>query len=239
MLAAFLALIGTTTAHADPPKPDVTATVRVPAGPFVLEQLVPIELTITNNSTVEATGVSGYLDHLSGSRFGLYGDGWDGLVPPWEQPTVSLAPGASKSISLKGRVYEYRGNSKFKLRVNAKDDIDPDNGVVAVELPMLAPTKTGRVGGVLWGDANGNGVQDAGEGLAGATAFVWGPGRYRETITDADGRFAFAELEVAVWEVNFAGLPGGWVIGYDDEQLPIDGSDSTSDLRYQAVRPPN
>ncbi|MET8761756.1 SdrD B-like domain-containing protein [Lentzea sp. NPDC004782] len=126
------------------------------------------------------------------------------------------------------------------MRVNAKNDSDPYDGSPEVEVPLVEPKKLGKISGVLWGDANGNGVQDPGEGLAGAQAYLYGggdPNVAPKTRTDANGRFTFTDLETRTWGLSFNELPGGWVRQYSNEYLLVDGSDSTSELRYQAVRP--
>ncbi|SDK62357.1 LPXTG-motif cell wall anchor domain-containing protein [Lentzea albidocapillata subsp. violacea] len=227
---------------ADPARSDVQATSEVVgAGPFLVGQAVTVKLTITNSGTVEATGVAAWSENISGSYFNI--DDWDGLRAPWGgAPDTKLAAGESRTFTLKGRTYSYAGNAKFKIRVNATNDRDSMDGSPTVEVPFREPVKTGTIGGILWGDANGNGVQDAGEGLAGAQAYLYGggdPNVTPRTRTDANGRFTFTGLELRTWGLNFQELPGGWVLQYSNEQIPVDGSDSTSELRYKAVRPLN
>lgn len=220
---------------------NVQATAEIAAGPFLVGQTVPIKLIVTNSGAAEATGVSAWMEHISGSYLSINREDWDGLQAPWGEPsTLKIAAGTSRTFNLKGKSFGYQGNPKFKIRVNATNDVDPHDGSPIVEVPMKEPVKTGKISGVLWGDANGNGVQDAGEGLVGAEAYLYGggdPNATPRTRTDANGRFTFTDVELRAWGLNFTDLPGGWVLPYISEPVPVDGSDSTSELRYQAVRP--
>ncbi|MCG8920932.1 hypothetical protein [Lentzea sp. CC55] len=222
-------------------KSDIKATATVGAAPPVVGQTVPVELTITNSGPAEATGVSARLDHISGSYYTLNSDEWDGLQPPWGSPsTVKLAPGESRTFHLNGRFYNYQGTSRFTLRATATNDVNPSDGGATVEIAVREPVKQGKISGILWGDANGNGTHDAGEGLAGAEAYLYGGGNPNETPrtrTDANGRFTFTDLELRAWGLSFQNLPGGWIVAYNSELIPVVGGDTTSELRYQAVRP--
>lgn len=243
VLVAVAAMTITTAqaVQADPGRPDVTASAKVGAGPYLVGQTIPVELTVTNIGTAEATEVSGWSEHVSGSYYGMTSESWGDLRPPFGQPSkLTIAAGASKTFTLQGTVFGYNGNSKFNLRVNAKNESNPYNGSAPVEIALVEPKKVGKISGILWGDANGNGVQDAGEGLAGAKASLYGGGNPNETPTtrtDANGRFTFTDVETRMWGLSFQELPGGWVVTYSSEQIPVDGSDSTSELRYQALRP--
>ncbi|MFS8100336.1 hypothetical protein LFM09_24715 [Lentzea alba] len=207
----------------------MTATATVAAGPFLIGQTVPIALTVTNIGDVTATGLQGLHEHKSGSYLGINPDDWGGL----QDETVD--PGASKTFTVRGKAYSYNGNSKIELLVTAEDDLNPYNGIAPVDIAFREPTPTGRLSGVLWGDANRNGTQDPSEGLAGAKTYVTGGGPSRTTTTDADGRFEINGIEVAAWSINFSHLPGGWVIRHSSEEFLVDGT--TSGVARQAVRP--
>ncbi|MGW6443644.1 SdrD B-like domain-containing protein [Lentzea sp. NPDC055074] len=221
---------------------DVSATAAVVGtGPFLVGQTATVKLTVTNAGSVEATGVYAYIDHISGSYFNIDSESWGELRPPFGQPaTLTIPAQSSRTFTLTGKTYNYAGNSKFLIRVYAANDVNPFEGHATVEVPIQEPIKTGTISGVIWGDTNGNGVQDAGEGLAGAQAYLYGggdPNVTPRTRTDATGRFTFTGLELRTWGLGFSELPGGWVLAYSSEQIPVDGSDSTSELRYKAVRP--
>jgi hypothetical protein len=217
--------------------PDVTATVQVAGGPYLIGQPVSFQVTVTNIGNVEATDVKAYNEQLSGSYLSINTDGWDGLQPPWGQQGLSLAAGESRTVAVKGVFYSYAGDSKFNVRVSSKNDANPFNGAAPAQIGVVEPTRTGTLGGVVWGDANGNGALDAGEGLAGAKVAAFGGVSSREVRTDADGRYALTEVERAAWSVNVYELPGGWVLRHSSDQRLVDGTGSTSDLRHQAVRP--
>lgn len=237
LVAAIALATTTTTAHAQPPEPNganVTATAKITGGPYVLGQRITFELTITNIGDAEAVGVAAWDEHISGSLLDLHQ--WDGLKPE-PDPAMKIAPHSSKTFRIWGVAYEYAGNAKLRVRVNATNDVDPDDGSAEVEVPILEPKNVGKVAGVLWGDANGNGVQDAGEGLNFARVTIASGLEQRHVRTDVNGRFVFTDVKLAEWRIRFGELPRGWVLRDYEDRFPVNGSDSTSDLRYQAVRP--
>jgi hypothetical protein len=80
------------------------------------------------------------------------------------------------------------------------------------------------VGDRVWSDANGNGIQDAGEaGLTGVTVAISGPGGYSATTTTgANGMYGFSGLLAGSYTVcTTAGIPSGYSETYD-----LDGTSS-------------
>ena len=80
----------------------------------------------------------------------------------------------------------------------------------------------GDVGDYVWDDANGDGVQDAGEtGLAGVTlSLVDASGNVvATTTTDADGYYYFADIEAGNYTVvvDASTLPAGYVATWDSD----------------------
>ncbi|GLY48168.1 hypothetical protein Lesp01_18240 [Lentzea sp. NBRC 102530] len=209
----------------------------VGSGPFLVGQTVTVKLTVTNTSAVEATGVYAYQDHQSGPYYGVDLESWGDL-----RGTTKFAAGETRTYTLTGKPQTYvaPGISKFMIRVYAANDANPYEGHATIEFAVRETVKTGTISGVLWGDANGNGVQDAGEGLAGARVYAnagWNPNGDPSTRTDANGRFTLADLELRVWSLNFTELPGGWVLTPGNNYQNVDGTGATSNLRFQAVRP--
>jgi uncharacterized repeat protein (TIGR01451 family) len=104
------------------------------------------------------------------------------------------------------------------------------------------------LGDRLWIDANGNGQQDAGEaGVAGATVTLIGGGKdglisttadntTLTTVTDADGRYAFAGLTPgAEYQMQFA-APVGTVFTAQDKGNDVSDSDVNSAGFSQIVK---
>ena len=68
---------------------------------------------------------------------------------------------------------------------------------------------TASVGDFVWNDANGNGVQDAGEaGVGGVTVWLTGGGTTSVTTTAPSGAYNFAGVAAGTYQVSFA-LPAG------------------------------
>jgi protocatechuate 3,4-dioxygenase beta subunit len=84
------------------------------------------------------------------------------------------------------------------------------------------------IGDFAWNDANANGIQDSGEaGLPGVTVTLHDANGNQvgaSVITDADGRYAFADLVPGSYSVVFGGL-GGYVFTSQD----AGGDDADSD----------
>ena len=77
---------------------------------------------------------------------------------------------------------------------------------------------TGSVGDRVWLDANGNGVQDAGEtGLNGVTVQLLDGSNnvVGTTTTSGDGNYTFNNLAAGTYTVKVSGLPAGTAETYD------------------------
>lgn len=77
----------------------------------------------------------------------------------------------------------------------AAGDFDPsiDAGLIV--------SQVGSIGDTIWCDADGNGVPDAGEGLAGVTVILSGP-ISATTQTDANGNYLFSNLPLGEYAVS-------------------------------------
>jgi hypothetical protein len=70
---------------------------------------------------------------------------------------------------------------------------------------------SGQIRGEKFQDTNGNGRKDLGEpGLAGWHIFLDGNGVHRETVTDANGNYTFADVNPGIYQVSEEARPG-WV----------------------------
>jgi hypothetical protein len=82
----------------------------------------------------------------------------------------------------------------------------------------------GSVGGHVFIDANGNGIQDIGEiGLANVTLTLAGPSN-RTAVTDGTGTFVFNNVLLGNYAVSVAGPPGTALEGYFQNGTPSTGS---------------
>ncbi|MGV9364830.1 MULTISPECIES: SdrD B-like domain-containing protein [unclassified Amycolatopsis] len=216
-------------AHADGPSLLITASVG--AGPQLVAKPFPITLTLTNTTDQPLTKVTLWDEHLAGSWLSI--QDWAGLGGS-PQAGVTIDAGATRTFTITAAVWSWNGAPQDRFR-----GPDAEGGELAV--PMVDPTTTqGPASGVLYGDRNENGAFDAGEGLPGAIAYLYGTssGNPIEVTTDADGRFAFTGLPAQRYGISSRNLPDGWVYEAATEQrLDVDGSDPGPVVQLRAVRP--
>lgn len=104
-----------------------------------------------------------------------------------------------------------------------EDNLTVDGGIT--------PTKA-VLGNYVWRDNDGDGVQDAGEpGIAGVTVTLYdGSGNaVASTITDADGKYLFTNLDPGTYSVGFSTIPSGLNWTVKDANTGTDGTDSDVD----------
>jgi hypothetical protein len=114
----------------------------------------------------------------------------------------------------------------------------PPASITATVTPVVA-----GYGGVIFGDLNGNGVQDSGEpGVAGAAVTLTGPfsglagqdgPQNYETSTDAHGHFLLSNLPGGSYFVSIT-PPQTWQVAYS-ESVTVDGSAGQTSLAFPAT----
>ncbi len=216
-------------AHADGPSLLITASVG--AGPQLVAKPFPITLTLTNTTDRPLTKVTLWDEHLAGSWLSI--QDWAGLAGS-PQAGVTIDPGATRTFTITAAVWSWNGAPHDRFR-------GPDAEGGELSVPMIDPATThGPASGVLYGDRNENGTFDAGEGLPGAIAYLYGTssGNPIEVTTDADGRFTFTGLPAQRYGISSRNLPDGWVYEAATEQrVDVDGSDPGPVVQLRAVRP--
>ncbi|HEX6345702.1 SdrD B-like domain-containing protein [Umezawaea sp.] len=103
-------------------------------------------------------------------------------------------------------------------------------GPVDRSAPVDAP---GSISGLIYGDANGDGAADAGEGLAGVDVNISAGTGVVRARTGADGRFTVGDLPARTYGVFAHQAPDGWVLP-PSRYVDVDGDEY---LEYRAVRP--
>ncbi|WP_244210800.1 MSCRAMM family protein [Amycolatopsis kentuckyensis] len=233
-LCAVLAAVLTTgafvapAAHADGPSLVITASAG--AGPQLVAKPFPITLTLTNTTDQPLTKVTLWDEHVSGSWLSI--QDWAGLGGS-PQAGVTIDPGATRTFTITAAVWTWNGAPQDRFR-----GPDAEGGYLAV--PMVDPTTThGSTSGVVYGDRNANGTFDAGEGLPGAIAYLYGTssGNPIEVTTDADGRFTFTGLPAQRYGISARSLPDGWVHDSVQRNVDVDGSDPGPEVPVGALRP--
>ena len=223
-------------AEATVDQPDLSITAVIDNEDYVLDEQIPVEVTITNNGAAEARAVRASTFTLSGSNFFVQSHLWGDLAS-W-RPGVTIAPGATRVVNLWGTVSQWNGanpRARFEVRTEGNDANLADNQQ-DVDVSLIPPTVTGTVGGVVFGDGNNNGTLDTGEELSGVTVQLYGGGTMSERVTDVAGRFAFLDFPARLYTLSYAEAPNSWVIPYGPS-VRVDGSGNTADLRIRGVRP--
>jgi LPXTG-motif cell wall-anchored protein len=218
-------------------RPDLSITASAEDRSYLIGEKVPLKVRITNNGAGEAKAVKLTSYTASGSYFSLDYNSMGDLLP-WG-PGATIAPGATKVADVWGSVNNLdRGDPVFDLSVQNKLDMNLSDNVYRMSVAITRPTPTGSAAGIVFGDANKNGVHDSGEGLGGVNVALYAGGLEPfKAVTDADGTFRFTGLPLRTYSIYYSEVPGGWVIPYSNDSISIDGSDKASNLLARAERP--
>ncbi|MEJ8851345.1 SdrD B-like domain-containing protein [Variovorax rhizosphaerae] len=169
----------------------------------------------TGKSTV--TDANGYYK-FTGLEAATYtvmvtGQGINAATEDFSRPDAGVPVNSNDTIDsdlIRNTTLRNTGFTNAVTLATGEDNTTVDIGVIA---------RQGSIGDRVWLDANGNGIQDAGEaGVAGVTVIlrtpgpdsVFGTGDEWELhqITDANGNYLFTGLEAATYRVLFRN-PGG------------------------------
>ncbi|MEV1118998.1 carboxypeptidase-like regulatory domain-containing protein [Actinosynnema sp. NPDC049800] len=212
----------------------ISATVG--AGPFLVGEQIPVEVTLSNTGDADATGVKADGYSSSGSTFFIQSSEWGDLA--LSGPGVILPAGRQRVLTVRGEVQGWSGAPVAKFSI-----WQGNASVTEVELPLPVrdpSSAADTLAGLVYGDRNDNGAPDAGEALQGVrvTATTNGPPWTRlEATTGADGRFRFADLPVQVYGLYTDNAPDGWVIEQPNSSVAVDGSGSAANLLLRGQRP--
>ncbi|ONF63775.1 hypothetical protein AVR91_0231775 [Amycolatopsis keratiniphila subsp. keratiniphila] len=208
-------------------------------GPYLADEEIPVELTITNNGDAPATEVKA----TGLSQFGAFLT-WE--YQTWRDLDVhghgaTFAPGESRTYHLVGNVPSLVGGSPV-VRINATGlaEANPADNFQDVTVNLVPAGTTDRVAGQVFADANGDGLPTPGEELAGvkAIAYVWDPGaNHVVTTTDANGRFSLDGIPVGAAQrhIGFEDVPAGWELGIQPA-MRLDGTGQYTSLTIMAKR---
>jgi hypothetical protein len=150
---------------------------------------------------------------------------------------LTIAPGETKTVVAVSPISDWRSepytlNLSYYLnyvdRTDNKDDWFSGSTVITFV--------TGDVQGVLYGDANHNGVQDPGEALAGAEVRISRslPRLAATATTDAGGRFRFEDAPAGRWYLSYT--INGWTVPDDPSVNTVLVTPEGNDLTVRAER---
>jgi len=142
----------------------------------------------------------------------------DGPFRPWLLNTQLTS---AQFLGVQGRRYAF-----YSVPVDRAGNVE--NEPPTPDAVTVTPGATATIGDWVWVDANANGIQDEGEvGRPGVTVRLYLADRsdpLAETVTDADGRYTFAGLDISQsYFLEFV-APAGY--GFS---LPDAGADDTLD----------
>jgi hypothetical protein len=151
---------------------------------------------------------------------------------------VDIEPGATRVFELTGRI-----QPSATVKVQFSGQVSYATGDFGTDVAPFSQSAWvidtfGEYSGVLFGDANVNGVQDPGEtGFAGVIIDLNPnlPTGQRRQTTDASGRFRFTDLPADSYRASY-NPPYPWsVYTRTGDSLVIDGSPRTANVRVAAV----
>ncbi|WP_370943435.1 hypothetical protein AB5J62_30630 [Amycolatopsis sp. cg5] len=207
--------------------PSVDNSTRLISKPF------SITLTLTNQTDQPLNGVKVNASTLSGSNLSV--SDWNGLANTRpNDPGVTIGAGTTRSFTLTASVSTWKGNPLVRFKATMPKEYQQTTDLT---VPMVDPTTTsGNVAGVVYGDRNGNEAFDEGEELANVPVLLSYWADERRTVTDVDGRFAFADVPARRYSIFASDLPDGWILPYAQIYADVDGTtDATPSVR--AIRP--
>lgn len=212
---------------------DLRGTAVVEGGPYLPGDQVTVKYTVTNAGDSGVYYARGYSVVLGGTAFGVE-EGWGDLGP--DGIGANFAPGESREYLLKGYLGGVaNGDSALRLAVRSGDG--PLLAVADVAVPVVSSEGRTTIEGQVFGDADQDGVADAGEGLAGATVKLYGYNVDETRTTGDDGRFSFPDLAPGEYGISISDAPGGWLPLGGVRTVRLDGSVPVAEVPLPAVRP--
>jgi hypothetical protein len=132
---------------------------------------------------------------------------------PFEYTEVTIAPGQTVEGTLSGHVSNDADAVRLVVTASQRSgepDANPDDNTVSASVPIVIVRGSFR--GAVFGDTNGNRVQDPGEALAGIAVSIYGGRPYtsRTETTGPDGTFLFRDLPVGQYHTS--GQVTGWYL---------------------------
>jgi hypothetical protein len=240
-VTAFLLLLGgiaaTPASAIDGPTVDLRISASVPAGPYLVEESLPVDLTVTNTGNVPSGNFRATLTNIAGSGFDIPDDSWGALNP--YGPGTSLMPGETRAFQVHGKVSTgWSGPPQVRFEVSGPEDANPADNQTEITIPMVSPDTRETVDGLVFADKDENGSASPEEGLAGIKVVLTRGSVSYEKITDAEGKFSFADIPVGVeYYLATRDMPSDWYIPDGGKMLRLDGSGANTGLTFRALRP--
>lgn len=161
---------------------------------------------------------------------------WDTTWGELQHPGTALAPGAAITVSATARLYNVVELLRVDINVGTgMDQWDPEDENVDFVLEAPVHQAYGNLGGLAYGDRNGNGQFDAGEEFRGTEVQISGGVPWGEHVarTDSAGRFLASDLPAGFYSVS-GPFGDDWLFENIDEVRVDEGA--TADVVLAARR---
>ncbi|AKK02145.1 SdrD B-like domain-containing protein [Corynebacterium epidermidicanis] len=203
-----------------------TQTVTVPAnGRVTVDQPIPVPTTTTSPTPSPTTSVSPTPEPTPAVTVTVTVTETVGVTPtqtPTSEPTATTTPTPGETVTVTVTVTQTPTSSP-----TPEPEPTPTPTATATPTPTATATPTpvaevGVIAGVIWDDANRDGVIAASETpLSGVTVTLTGPGGTFTTTTDKDGHYQFPGLAEGDYTVTVTS-PAGKELTYSYGKLTID-----------------
>ena len=223
--AALMTLVTGTPAAADPAGADLAVTVAFDKPAYFATDTVNVTVTITNNGTAPATGVTLW----SESKNSIDVSHW----AAFDEPGTTVEAG--EQVVLPATIDPFHVDEPLRLAVEVRSrtqETDTANNKASVEAPVTV--RTTDVNGRLYRDIDGDRQFDAGEELIGVQVEGHGgrPITDFSVRSDDTGRFAARNVPEGRYALTL-GLPVGW---QTDESQYVEVHPDSGELLVRAVR---
>jgi hypothetical protein len=170
---------------------------------YAVHERITVHASVTNAGTATAEQV------VLTSTGNLTNQFW----LPFNPGGVTIEPGQTVEGTTTGLAEEPYDAVRLVVTtrpLGGEPDANPDDNTVSAEVPVVLLRGTYR--GTIYGDGDGDGVVDHGEGLAGLEVRAMGGRPYDTyiTTTDANGTFVFRDLPAG--EYWTSAYPTGWYL---------------------------
>jgi LPXTG-motif cell wall-anchored protein len=219
-LAAVFALACAAPAAADDGYVDVGVSATLDQAAYLPSDVMTMEVRVVNSGTATATGVvvapQGDLEFAPWGELGGSG--------------IELAPGASVNVYVTAKPNDSGDGMTERLEaVSAEPDRNPDDNVTTVT--SFVTVEQADLTVTVYGDADRDGVVDAGETRAGVLVMLSGGINATDVSarTDAAGVVRFPGLAGGRY-VPFVNLPKGWYVDVN-QHIDIRAGNNTALIR--------
>ncbi|WP_170211597.1 collagen-like triple helix repeat-containing protein [Saccharothrix australiensis] len=191
------------------PKVEVTASFDKDA--YDVRDVVTARIRIANNGTGGPERIF-YAEDREATTLEYERGQWGVLGGSYSSPGMDLWPGQVHEVTITGTIRQWSTGGAVRLKGWLGYPFPGQPASRAFDLSAKVVFRTGDADVLVYGDANGNGSFDQGEGLPGIGLYFQGglPNRTSEGRTDDAGRFRLKDAPAGVHEAQVRTEGTGW-----------------------------